>query len=80
MPNAKVKKWAKDAGVSVEKAELAWQQAVTSADIKLKAKQFTSKDAHYWAYVDVSTRKKLGLETKTREKEIKDKKAAKKKK
>ena len=77
MPNATIKKWAKDAKVTEAKAEKAWEDAKKSAD-----KKFKEKDGDYWSYVNTTTRHKLGLETKTREKELKakkDKKAAKKK-
>jgi hypothetical protein len=77
MPSEVVKKYAKDAGVSVKKAEEAWEEARIQADKKFGNK---TKDSHYWAYVNTVTRMKLGLEGKKRDEEKKKKKDDKAKK
>jgi hypothetical protein len=59
MPSSVVKSYAKRAGVSVEKAEKAWEDAKKQAD-----KKFKEKDEHYWSYVSITTQMKLGIRTK----------------
>mgnify|MGYP000883479196 CR=1 FL=1 len=56
MPTKTLRLWAKEAGVSIKKAEKYW------ADCKEEAKEyFKETDSEYWAYVNTCTRGKLGL-------------------
>jgi hypothetical protein len=75
MPNAVIKKYAKEAGVSEERAEREWDKAREKAD-----KKFKTKDEQYWGYVHVTTRFALGIEQKRRAAEKKKKEEEKKKK
>lgn len=79
MPTAQLKQYAKEAGVSVEKAERAWEKAKEQADKSFKINEGKARDGHYWAYVNIVTQRKLGIE-KESPKQAKDKKKEAKKK
>lgn len=55
-PNALVKKWAKDAGKSVEEVEKIWSECEEQA-----SKKIDKDDKGFYGYVNVCVRGKLGL-------------------
>ena len=57
MPTATMKKYAEQSGKSVEEVEQIWEESKKEAD-----KKFKKRDSHYWAYVNATTKKKLGLD------------------
>ena len=56
MPNSIIKSYAKKTGKSIEDIEKIWNQAKTEA-----ASKFDSENGSFWAYVNATTRAKLGL-------------------
>jgi hypothetical protein len=56
MPTKVLKAWSKESGKTIKEAEDAWDSCKIQAD-----KKFKNKDGAYWGYVNVCTRKKLGL-------------------
>lgn len=56
MPVKALKAYAEESGKSMAEVEKAWAEAKEEAD-----KKFKKKDLHYWAYVNATTRAKLGL-------------------
>lgn len=59
MPVKALKIYAEESGKTLAEAEKAWAEAKDEAD-----KKFKKKDVHYWAYVNATTRAKLGLKNK----------------
>lgn len=57
MPTQVLKNYAKKSKKSVEAAEKCWEKAKKQAD-----KVFPKKDSHYWAFVNASTKKCMGIE------------------
>lgn len=74
MPVPAIKKWSSMTGKSEKDCEKAWEEAKKAAD-----KKFKTKDSHYWAYVTITTKRKLGVEKIEKEQEKKAKEDAKKK-
>lgn len=67
MPSNMVKRYAEQSGKSVEQVEKIWTAC------KKQAKHVSkTEDEHYWAYVNLCTRTKLGLDKK--KKQVKKKK------
>lgn len=64
MPTKVMKKYAEDSGKSLEEVEKIWHETEAEADGR-----FDKRDEHYWAYVNIVVRRKLGLEKKQKEKE-----------
>lgn len=56
MPNAVVKSFAEKAGKSVSAVEDIWNETKASA-----SKKFPKKGPHFWAYVNKTVQKKLGI-------------------
>lgn len=56
MPNALIRSYAKKSGKSVDEVEKMWEQAKAEAHSK-----FAAEDGHFWAYVNTTVRKMLGL-------------------
>ena len=73
MPNATLKKYAEESGKSIKEVEQAWEDAKRSGD-----KRFKERDGHYWAYVNIVTQRKLGIDQKKKDKEKADRKARRK--
>lgn len=65
MPTPLLKKYAEETGKTLSEIEKIWDEAKAEA-----AEKFKNKGPSYWAYVNATTRHKLGLAThKTRLKE-----------
>lgn len=62
MPTKQLQTWAKEAGKTIEEAEVCWEKAKKQAN-KIYPKQ--ENDNRYWRYVNTSTRKCLGLTSKS---------------
>ena len=56
MPTKTLKAWAKEANKTIDEAEACWEKAKDQA-----SKKFKKEDEHFWAYVNTTTRKCLGL-------------------
>lgn len=56
MPNAMIKSYAKKTGKSADAVEKLWNQAKAEAHSK-----FGVEDGHFWAYVNATVRKMLGM-------------------
>ena len=66
MPTTLLKTYAKESGKSIEEAEKCWDKSKKQADHVFKDQE---KDGQYWAFVNLHTRKCLGLpDEKTRHK------------
>jgi hypothetical protein len=59
MPTKVLEKYAKQSKKTVKQAEACWEKAKQAAD-----KKFKEKDSQYWAYVNASTKKCLGIKPK----------------
>lgn len=59
MPNATVKSYAEKSGKSVAQVEKIWEDSKKEAD-----KKFKTHNSEYWAYVNATVKKKLGLDKK----------------
>lgn len=57
MPTKVLETYAKEANVSIEKAEECWEKAKHKAD-----KIYDKKDSKYWGFVNNDCRKCLGLD------------------
>lgn len=56
MPSQQLKTWAKEANMPIEEAEEKWEECKKQAKKKIK-----KEDSHFWSYVNICTRGKLGL-------------------
>jgi hypothetical protein len=65
VPSALIKAYAKQSGRSVEHCEKIWEDNKKEADSKFHVKKDSDKDGKYWAWVNATTRHKLGLDKKT---------------
>lgn len=69
MPAAVLKTYAEESGKSMKEVEDAWEEAKKSGD-----KRFKERNGDYWAWVNVVTQRKLGIDQKKKEKEKADRK------